>query len=85
MLKRFEYKKIERKRRKSTLKSKRLLNQLNDFFIFKIYETFIRLRNTFLKTFVFMYFDSSKSIRVKIDVFNKVLEVIFCQQNKNDY
>ena len=85
MLKRFEYRKTGRKRRKSTLKNKRLPSQFNNFFISKAYETFTRLKNIFLTTFVFMHFNSSKFIRVKIDVLNKALEVIFCQQNKDDY
>ena len=85
MLKKFEYKKIKRKRRKNTLKNKRLLNQFNDFFISKAYEIFTRLKNAFLTIFIFMYFDLSKFIRVKINVFNKTFKVIFCQQNKNDY
>ena len=32
-----------------------------------------------------MHFNLSKFIRVKIDVLNKALEVILCQQDKNDY
>ena len=78
MLKRFKYKKIERKRRRNTLKSKRLSSQFNDFLISKTYETFIHLKNTFLKVFVLIYFDLNKFIRVKIDVFNKIFEIIFC-------
>ena len=78
MLKKFEYKKIERKRRRNTSKSKRLLSQFNDFFISKTYEIFTRLKNAFLTTFVFMHFDLSKFIRVKTDVFDKAFEVIFC-------
>ena len=78
MLKKFKYRKTERKHRKNTLKNKRLSNQFNDFFIPKAYEAFIRLKNAFLKIFVFMHFDSNKFIRVKIDAFNKTLETIFC-------
>ena len=85
MLKEFKYRKIERKRRRSTLRNKRLLNQFNNFFIFEVYETFIRLRNAFLKTFVFMHFNLSKFIRVKINVFDKAFKIILCQQNKNNY
>ena len=77
MLKKFEYKKIERKRRRNILKNKRLSNQFNDFFISKIYEIFTRLKNVFLTTFVFMYFDLSKFIRVKTNVFDKALKIIF--------
>ena len=32
-----------------------------------------------------MYFDLNKFIRVKTDVFNKTLEIILYQQDKNDY
>ena len=78
MLKKFKYKKTERKRRKNTLKNKRLSSQFNDFFTFEVYETFIRLKNAFLKIFVLMHFDSNKFIRVKTNVFNKTLKVIFC-------
>ena len=78
ILKKFEYKKTERKRRKSTLKSKRLSSQLNDFFISEAYEAFIRLKNAYLKIFVLMHFDSNKFIRVKIDVFDKAFRIIFC-------
>ena len=67
------------------LKSKRLSSQLNDFFISEAYEAFIRLKNAFLKIFVLMYFDLSKFIRVKTNVFDKTLEIIFCQQNKDGY
>ena len=77
MLKKFEYRKIERKRRKNILKSKRLSSQFNDFFIPEVYETFIRLKNAFLKIFVFMHFDLNKFIRVKINAFNKALKAIF--------
>ena len=78
MLKKFEYKKTERKRRKNTLKNKCLLNQFNDFFISKIYEAFTRLKNIFLTIFVFMYFNSNKFIRIKTNVLNKTFKIIFC-------
>ena len=78
MLKGFEYRKTEHKRRKSTLKNEHLLSQFNDFFIFEAYEVFIRLRNAFLKIFVFMHFDLNKFIRVKTNAFDKAFETIFC-------
>ena len=78
MLKRFEYRKIERKYRKNTLRNKRLSNQFNDFFISKTYEAFTRLKNIFLTIFVFIYFDLNKFIYVKINVLNKIFKIIFC-------
>ena len=78
MLKKFEYKKTERKCRKSTSKNKRLSSQFNDFFILKAYEAFTRLKNTFLIIFVLIHFDSNKFIRVKTNVLNKIFEIIFC-------
>ena len=78
MLKKSEYKKIEHKRRRNTSKNKRLSNQFNDFFTFETYETFIRLKNAFLKTFVLIHFDSNKFICVKTNVFDKALKIIFC-------
>ena len=65
--------------------TKRLSNQFNDFFTSQTYRVFMKLRNVFLKTSIFIHFDSKKSIRVKIDAFNKVIEVILTQQNNENY
>ena len=35
--------------------------------------------------FVFRYFDLIKFSKVKIDAFDKIIEIIFSQQNENDY
>ena len=77
----------ERKRKKNMKKTfiKRLSNQFNDFFTSQAYRVFVKLRNAFLKTSVFIHFDSKKFIRVKIDAFNKVIEVIFTQQNNENH
>ena len=77
----------ERKRKKNMKKTftKRLSNQFNDFFTSQTYRVFVKLRNVFLKTSVFIHFDSKKFIRVKIDAFNKVIEIIFTQQNNENY
>ena len=67
------------KRKKNIKKTftKRLLKQFNDFFTSQAYRVFIKLRNVFLKTSIFIHFDLKKFIRVKIDVFNKIIEIIF--------
>ena len=65
--------------------TKRLSNQLNDFFTSQTYRVFIKLRNAFLKTSIFIHFDSKKLIRVKIDAFNEIIEIIFTQQNNESY
>ena len=77
----------ERKRKKNIKKTftKRLSKQFNDFFTSQTYRVFVKLRNVFLKTSIFIHFDSKKFIRVKIDVFNKIIEVIFTQQNNENH
>ena len=77
----------ERKRKKNIKKTftKRLSKQFNDFFTSQTYRVFVKLRNVFLKTSIFIHFDSKKFIRVKIDVFNKIIEIIFTQQNNENH
>ena len=77
----------ERKRKKNMKKAftKRLSSQFNDFFTSQAYRVFVKLRNAFLKASILIHFDSKKFIRVKIDAFNKVIEVIFTQQNNENY
>ena len=74
------FQKSNRKRKKNnTLKNNVI------FFSKKINETFEILKKVFIIVFVFRYFDSIKFSKIKIDVFDKIIEIIFSQQNKNDY
>ena len=77
----------ERKRKKNIKKTftKRLSKQFNDFFTSQTYRVFMKLQNVFLKILIFIHFDLKKFIRVKIDVFNKIIEIIFTQQNNENY
>ena len=84
MLKRsanFHKKKIKRKRTVSRSRNRNRERVSNNFLIFEIFETFKLFRQTFLKAFIFRHFDSTRRIRVKIDVSNKVIEEILCQSN----
>ena len=49
------------------------------FFSKKINEIFKILKKKFMIVFVFRYFDSIKFSKIKIDVFNKIIEIIFSQ------
>ena len=62
-------------------KSKSRNQKSNIFLTQKIFETFLHLRQAFLKTSILQHFDSIKFIRVKIDVSNYVIEDILCQSN----
>ena len=55
------------------------------FFSKKINEIFEILKKVFMIIFVFRHFDSIKFSKIKIDVFDKIIEIIFSQQNENDY
>ena len=68
--------KKSRRRRKFLFKSR--TNISNSFFIDKITQTFKVLKKAFIIVFVFRYFDLIKLLRIKIDVFDKVIKVILC-------
>ena len=55
------------------------------FFSKKINEIFKILKKKFMIVFVFCYFDLIKFSKIKIDVFDKIIKIIFSQQNENDY
>ena len=57
----------------------------NNFLDEKAKKTFKALKKAFIIAFVFRYFDSVKSLRIETNVFNRVIDVILCQFNKNDY
>ena len=71
--------------RKSNRKQKKTFKNNVIFFSKKINETFEILKKTFIIVFVFRYFDLIKFSKIKIDVFDKIIEIIFSQQNENDY
>ena len=83
----FHKKKIKRKRNSSKNRNKNHNKKRlsNDFLTFEIYETFKRLRDAFLKTFILQHFDSTRFIRVKIDVSNKTINEIFCQSDDQSH
>ena len=60
-------------------------NISNNFLIDKTVQTFKTLKKTFIIAFVFRYFDLTKSLRIKINVFDKIIKVILCQFNDKNY
>ena len=81
----FHKKRIKRKRITSRSRSRSRQRMSNDFLIIEIYETFKLLRQVFMKVSIFQHFDSLKSIRVKIDVSDKIIKEILCQSNDEDH
>ena len=81
----FHKKKIKRKRIINKSQNRNKQRMSNDFLILEIYEAFKLLRQIFMKIFIFQHFDSLKSIRVKIDVSNKIIEEILCQSNDENH
>ena len=79
----FHKKKTKKKRNRNKSHNKERLS--NEFLIFEIFESFKRLRKTFMKISVLQHFDSTKLIRVKIDVSNKAIKKIFCQLNDKNH
>jgi pyruvate carboxylase len=61
---------IDKRKRNERNKSKnRESNVLNDFLSSKVYQSFKKLRNAFLKTSVLKHYDSFKSLKIEIDAF----------------
>ena len=78
-------KEIKRKRNRNKNRNRNRKRLSNDFLISEIYETFKRLRNAFFKAFILQHFDSTKFIRVKINVSNKAINEILCQSNDQNH
>ena len=76
-----KFHKKEQKRKRERNKSRNRNRKSNIFLTQETFETFQRLRKTFMKTSIFQHFDSIKFIRVKIDASNYVIENILCQSN----
>ena len=74
------FRKSNRKRKKNNTFKNNVI-----FLSKKINEIFEILKKVFMIVFVFRHFDSIKFSKVKIDVFDKVIEAIFSQQNENDH
>ena len=63
-------------------------NSSNDdeVFLFRtVKQAFEILKQTFMIAFVLRHFDFTKKSKIKIDVFDKVVEIILSQQNENDH
>ena len=69
---------VKKLRRQRRFLFKFRTNISNNFFINEIVQTFKVLKKTFIITFVFRYFNSTKSLKIKIDIFDKVIKTILC-------
>ena len=69
----------KRKREKRNKNRNHERDTLNNFLISKVYNIFQELRDAFLKVSILRHFDSILSLRVKTNVFNKVINAIFNQ------
>ena len=76
-------KKTKKKRNRSKNHNKERLP--NEFLTSEIFESFKRLRKTFMKIFVLQHFDPTRLIRVKTDVSNKAIKRILCQSNDKNH
>ena len=72
-----------RRRRKFLFKFRTDIS--NNFFIGETARTFETLKKVFITVFVFRYFNSIKLLKIKIDVFDKIIKVILCQFDDKGY
>ena len=86
MLKSFaKFNKDDKRKRQRSRNRSHDRDLLNDFFKFETFHAFKKLRDVFTNVLILRHFDSTLSLRVEIDVFNKVIETILCQQNLDDH
>ena len=76
-LRKHEMNKHKREKKSKSRSHKR--STLNDFLVSKVYNVFQKLRDAFLKVSILRHFDSILFLRVKTNIFNKVINVIFNQ------
>ena len=69
---------VKKSRRRRKFKFKSSTIDRNNFFNEKTKKAFKTLKKTFIIAFIFRYFNSTKSLKIKTNVFNKVIDVIFC-------
>ena len=69
---------VKKSRRQRKFKFKFSAIDRNNFFDEKTKKAFKILKKAFIIVFVFRYFDSAKLLKKKTNVFNKVIDVIFC-------
>ena len=81
----FHKKESKKKRNRNRSRNRSRERLSNEFLTFEIFEIFKRLRKAFMKAFILQHFDSTKFIRVKIDVSNKTIERILCQSDDKDH
>ena len=75
----------KRKRFERSRSRSRESDASNVFFSKVAYEAFKKLRNVFLKVSVLRHFDSTRSLRVETNVFDKALSDILLQQDDEDH
>ena len=80
-----EFHKKESKKKRNQNKNRSRNRLSNEFLIFEIFKTFKRLRKTFLEASILQHFDSTKSIRVEIDVSDKAIDEILDQSNDKNH
>ena len=80
-----KFHKKENKKKRNQSKNRNRNKLSNEFLIFEIFKAFKRLRKAFLETFILQHFDSTKFIRVKIDVSNKTINEILDQSNDKNH
>ena len=78
-------KESKRKRNRNRSRSRNRKRLSNEFLTFEIFEVFKRLRKAFMKAFILQHFDSTRFIRVKIDVSNKAIDEILCQSDDENH
>ena len=69
---------MKKSRRRRKFKFKFSTIDRNSFLSEKTKKAFETLKKAFITVFVFRYFNSTKPLRIETNVFNKVIDVIFC-------
>ena len=76
-----KFRKNIRKRKRNQNRNRNKSSNIHIFLICEILKIFKRFRKAFIETSVLRHFDFERTIRIEIDAFDKIIEIILCQQN----
>ena len=80
-----EFRKNTRKRKRNQSRNRSKSSNIHIFLISETLKIFKQFRKTFIEASVLRHFDFERVIRVEIDAFDKIFEIILCQQNDENH
>ena len=80
-----KFRKNVRKRKRNQNRNRNKLSNIYIFFINETLKMFKRFRKTFIEISILRYFNFKHVIRIKINIFDKIIEIILYQQDDENH